>query len=390
VPAQKLTPAFVKGAAAEPGAERTIYWDTELPRFGLMVTSSGHRSYVIQYRADGVSRRATINAVLGLDGARKRARAILGEVAWGKDPVAERRKVVESKDNVLRSVCERYFALESRRGTLRTIAKRRATLERLVFPKLGTTQVDKIQRADINRLIDNIEHERGPAMADQTLALLRRILNWYAERSNNFVPPIVKREARAGDNERSRILNDDELRAIWSTPYAAPWGQLIKLLLFTAARRTEVSAMMWSELRDDLWVIPAARYKTGTEATLPLSAAAQEVLADIPHINECEFVFTTDGRRPVSGFSTFKLKFDIACGVKDWRLHDLRRTARSLMSRAGVAPDIAERCLGHAITGVRGVYDRHTYLDEMRQGFEALALQINQIVQTKGERRRLP
>jgi integrase len=150
---------------------------------------------------------------------------------------------------------------------------------------------------------------------------------------------------------------------------------MVKLLLLTAARRTEVSAMTWSELRDDLWVIPAARYKTGTEVTLPLSLAARAVLADIPRIDDCEFVFTTDGRSPVSGFSTFKLKFDIACGVKDWRLHDLRRTARSLMSRAGVAPDIAERCLGHAITGVRGVYDRHRYLDEMRKGFEALALQ---------------
>jgi integrase len=380
---QKLTPEFVKSATAKLGAERTVYWDTALPRFGLMVTSSGHRSYVVQYRTDGVSRRATIKAVLGLAGARKRASAILGEVEWGKDPVAEQRKVAESKDNALKSVCDRYFALESRRGKLRTIAKRQATLDRLVFPKLGATQIDKIQRADITNLIDDIEQERGLAMADQTLALLRRIFNWHAERSNNFVPPVVKSEARDGDNERDRILSDDELRAIWSAPFAAPWAQMIKLLLLTAARRTEVSAMTWSELRGDLWEIPAARYKTGKGAAFPLSVAAQEILAGIPRVNDCEFIFTTDGRSPVSGFSTFKLKFDAACGVKDWRLHDLRRTARSLMSRAGVAPDIAERCLGHAITGVRGVYDRHSYIGEMRQGFEALASQINQIVRAK-------
>jgi integrase len=78
------------------------------------------------------------------------------------------------------------------------------------------------------------------------------------------------------------------------------------------------------------------------------------------------------------------LKLDIACGAtsctQGWRLHDLRRTARSLMSRAGVNPDVAERCLGHAIGGVRGVYDRHKFVEEMRDAFEALATQIERIV----------
>jgi integrase len=113
---------------------------------------------------------------------------------------------------------------------------------------------------------------------------------------------------------------------------------------------------------------------------VPLLGAAGEVLDEVPRVQGCEFVFSTDGRRPISGFSTFKLRFDIACGVKDWRLHDLRRTARSLMSRAGIAPDIAERCLGHVIGGVRGVYDRHDYAAQMRHAFEALAALIERIV----------
>jgi integrase len=74
------------------------------------------------------------------------------------------------------------------------------------------------------------------------------------------------------------------------------------------------------------------------------------------------------------------MRFDAACGVKDWRIHDLRRTARSLLSRAGVNTDIAERCLGHVLPGVRGVYDRHHYLDEMQAAFEALATQINAVL----------
>jgi hypothetical protein len=107
---KKLTTAFTKTAAAEPGAERTVYWDEVLPGFGLMVTKAGHRSYVVQYRAQRASRRYTINAVLGLDDARKEARAILGNVARGGDPVAERRKA--GAKTTLRAVCERYLARE--------------------------------------------------------------------------------------------------------------------------------------------------------------------------------------------------------------------------------------------------------------------------------------
>ena len=98
-----------------------------------------------------------------------------------------------------------------------------------------------------------------------------------------------------------------------------------------------------------------------------------------------EFAFSTDARRPISGFSTFKLRFDITCGVAGWRFHDLRRTARSLMSRAGVNPDIAERCLGHVIPGVRGVYDRHRYEAEMLHAFEALAAQIDRTLNPPGD-----
>ena len=112
----------------------------------------------------------------------------------------------------------------------------------------------------------------------------------------------------------------------------------------------------------------------------PLSAAAQAELAKLPHIGKLGFVFTTGGDSPIGGFSKFKQRFDVACGVTGWTLHDLRRTARSLMSRAGVSSDHAERCLGHVMLGVRGTYDRHEYHEEKRHAFEALAAQIERIV----------
>jgi integrase len=87
-----------------------------------------------------------------------------------------------------------------------------------------------------------------------------------------------------------------------------------------------------------------------------------------------------DGAKPIGGFSKLKARLDVACGVSDWTLHDLRRTARSLLSRAGVASDIAEICLGHVLAGVRGTYDRHEYHAEKKRAFEALAAQVARIV----------
>jgi integrase len=139
--------------------------------------------------------------------------------------------------------------------------------------------------------------------------------------------------------------------------------------------------MTRSEVVGSTWTIPAERMKAGIEHVVPLSAMALEMLP-----SHSEVTFTTDGVKPLGGFGYFKRMFDQAVPLsKPWTLHDLRRTARSLMSRAGVSADIAERCLAHAIGGVRGVYDRHAYLEEKRAAFEALAGLVARIV-TGGER----
>jgi integrase len=123
-----------------------------------------------------------------------------------------------------------------------------------------------------------------------------------------------------------------------------------------------------------------SRYKTKLDHLVPLSAAAMAVLEQLPRIGRADFVFTVSGRVPISSFTQRKIAFDRACGVTGWTLHDLRRTARSLLSRAGIDADTAERCLGHVIGGVRGVYDRHEYREEKARAFEMLARQIGRII----------
>jgi integrase len=219
-------------------------------------------------------------------------------------------------------------------------------------------------------------------MAQAVLAVLSKIFNWHASRSDDFRSPIVRGMARVkpAEQARDRILTDDELRQVWrTTEREGIFGSLVQFLLLTGARRAEATGLQRSELDDaGNWTLPAARNKVKVELVRPLNKAARDVLARQVDIGP--FVFTYTGRRPIHSISLFKKRFDAACGVTGWTLHDLRRTARSLMSRAGVNADHAERCLGHVIAGVRGTYDRHDFRAEMAHAYEALAAQIERIV----------
>ncbi len=261
--------------------------------------------------------------------------------------------------------------------------------ERLVYPAIGDEPISTLKRSQIVRLLDKIQDGSGDRTADLALAYLRKVFNWHAGRSDDFRSPIVKGMGRYVGKERvgTRVLTDDEIRAIWQAtePDPTPFHALVRFLLLTAGRRNEVRELTWAEIDGSDWLLPAARNKTKVDLLRPLSAAAQAVIAGQPRIDDGPFVFTTTGTTPLS-LSKPKAAFDVACGVTGWRLHDLRRTARTLMSRAGVAPDTAERCLGHVIGGVRGVYDKHKYEQEMRQAFEALAAQIEHIVNPPGDR----
>jgi integrase len=148
--------------------------------------------------------------------------------------------------------------------------------------------------------------------------------------------------------------------------------------------------MRREELSNGDLIVPAERMKGKREHVVPLSPAAKAILDGMPQLGP--YVFTTGGKTPICGFSKLKTAFDAKVlaelreqdpevePLPNWTLHDLRRTARSLMSRAGTNTDIAERCLAHIIGGVRGVYDRYAYYKEKKHAFEALAALVERIV----------
>jgi integrase len=381
----KLTPKTVEHL--RPHARRVEIPDAQCAGLYLILQPSGHRSWAARYRANGKPVKLTLGSFpkLTLHDAREAAAAALKQVKLGNDPAKARQdakiKADAAKADTVTAVCEKYLTFEGRK--LRTVDQRISTLRRLVYPTIGERPIREVKRSEITTMLDKVEHKSGPRMADVCLATLRRIFHWHETRSDDWRSPIIRGMANRQntvEHRRSRVLDDNEIRRVWqATEDDTAFSALIRFLLLTSARRSEGAAMRWDEVdANGIWVLPSARSKTKVEVVRPLSKAAQAILAELPHIGD--HPFTSNAITPINNFSDPKKALDARSGVRDWRLHDLRRTARSLMSRAHVDRDIAERILGHSRGDLLERYDQHFPLDQMRDAVERLAAQIERIV----------
>ena len=371
--------------------------------FGVRVTAAGARSFILNYRLRGREHRFTIGAWpdwSALKAARE-ARTLRQRVDRGEDPLNDRAPLpaIKTVSNVLDDYVVRYVRNTDR--PLRSATHIESAFSRLVKPRIGKVGIYELRRSHIAEMLDRIEDQAGPVMADRTRAYLRKALSWYAERDDHFnlTAAFVRVEPRANpkDRARTRVLSDEEIRIVWPLlGEAGTFGALAKMLLLTAQRRDEVARMSHKEIgKDAIWTIPAERYKTKRPNHVPLSRAALTLVEQQPKLEDCDLVFPSRVKTPYSGFGKSKVALDKAVltamekrakkGAKvepipNWTLHDLRRTAKTLMVRAGARPDISERVLGHVIAGVEGTYDRHSYAEEKREALEKLAAMIERIL----------
>ena len=392
-PARVLTAIAV--AKLRPKSERFEVRDAGCRGLRVIVQPSGHKSFHLRYWNRGKGHNLALGPVLegapetvtapvlgaplSLSDARLLAVTVLREIKSGRDPSALKRTEAPGDDTVA-GVSTEYML---RVGPKLRRPKQREYDLSLINQSLGTRPIRDIKLSDLTRLHDHLVEAHGPAAAGRVIATWTTLASWHAGRTDDFSPPVIRRELKYKQVDRERVLTDDELRRVWraANAFEGPFGLYVKTLLLTAARRVEVSDMRRSEIDDaGVWTIPASRVKTKRDVTLPLSRAAQEIIASLPLVAPGDVIFTYDGARPIRGVQRLKRRLDQACGVTGWRLHDLRRTARTLLSRAGVNADVAERCLGHSLGGIRATYDKHLYLEEMRDAFERLAAQVEAIV----------
>ena len=407
---QKLSEETVKRLPVPGAGNRVTYFagaviqGAKTPRgFGVRVTAAGAKAFVLNYRLRGREYRFTIGAwpdwsVLK---AVREARNLRQRVDRGENPLEDRAPppAIKTVSTVLDEFITRY--VRNKEKPLRSADIIESAFNRLVKPRIGKVGVYELRRSHIAEMVDWIEDKAGPVMADKCRAYTRKALSWYAERDDQFnlTAAFVRVEPRANqkDRARTRVLSDDEIRIIWPVlDQAGTFGAMVKMLLLTAQRRDEVAHMSRNEVdKDGIWVIPAERYKTKRPNHVPLSKAALALIETQPELGDCDLIFPSRVKTPYSGFAKSKAKLDKALlatmnthaktgtrvdPLPNWTLHDLRRTAKTLMARAGVRPDISERVLGHVIAGVEGTYDRHSYAEEKRDALEKLASMIERIL----------
>lgn len=343
---------------------------------GVRVTANGSRAFILNYGIDGRERRITIGdtASWSIPEAVKRARELRKQIDRGTDPMRHQPPAPEVV--TVNAVLDKFLE----RTKIRRPENYASVFDRLVRPTLGAVPIGDLKRRHVVDLLDKVEDENGPVAATRCLAYLRSALNEWARRDETFVVPIVRGMARSSTAARARdhVLKDDEIRALWPA-FAGNFGASCRFMLLTAARRSEAAGMLWTELDGDTWIIPASRYKTARQHVLPLSAAALAIVEAQPRTGP--LVFPGQGGRHLSRGASNKSTLDKRVPeVTGWVLHDLRRTASSLMARAGVRPDIGERVLGHVIAGVAATYNRHSYLAEKKQALEQLAALVERIL----------
>lgn len=378
MPTMKLTKRQIDDL--QPGPKDVFYWDTDITGLAVKVTPAGKKIFLVQYRPGGrgtPTRKVTLGpyGTVTLHKARIEASKILGQRAEGRDPALERQQAKKrASSNQFADVAEEF--LEKHAAQNRTVDETARIIRRDVLPAWGKRSIHGITKRDVNDLLDVVSSRGSGVMANRLLATLRTLFNWCVSRGVISASPCAGIHAPHKETSRDRVLTDAELVSIIEAArkIGGPFCGIVQMLVLTGQRRNEVSETTWDELDIDksLWTIPAPRTKNGKAHDIHLSGPAMAVISNMPHAGN--FVFTSNGTTPFSGFSKSKKRLDDISGITDWRLHDIRRTVTTGMAMLGIAPHIVDKILNHqsgTISGVAAIYQRHEFRDEREVALDA-------------------
>jgi integrase len=391
------------------GKRDAIFFDDTLKGFGYRLREGADgrvlKSWIVQYRRAGASRRMLLGDanVLNAEAARAKAKKALGDVWKDIDPQAAKveRRV---KDKVtMRTIIDQYIADKTRpeRPEWRPQTKRDNAryLTGDYFKPLHGLPIDKIGRRDVATRLIAIKNAHSAIVAHAARSKLSAFFSWTMRQGLRDDNPVIGTDAGNGNGNgkpRERVLSDAELAAIWRGCNGSDHGKIIRLLILLGARRQEIGGMAWSELNLDApqrtWTLPAERSKNRNAHTLPLMPAALDIIKSVPRLVERDQLF---GSRSAGGFQKWDLGkrgLDERSGVTEWTVHDIRRTVATRMADIKIAPHIIEEILNHRgghRAGVAGVYNRSSYSNEVRTALVMWSDHIRTLVEG-GKRKIVP
>jgi integrase len=382
-----LTDISIKTKLAKFTDKRIEHPDGKVGGLYLIQQPSGAASWALRYRANGKPTKLTLGnyPTITLADARRRAREALGEVAGGKDPAVAKKaaraalKAAETPQDTVGAFAATFLRRRVREKCgPRWAAETERLLKVEILPKLGDVPLSDLKRARIHDFLDPIK-DRAPIVANRVLAVLKSICSFAVDRGLIDVSPLAGMKLPSEEKSRDRVLTDDELARIWKAADSlrAGYGPAVRMLMLTGQRLGEVSGMRRSEIAGDTWTLPGSRTKNGLAHTIPLTPQA---LALLPSESG------DGGDRmfgPLLNWGRAKAALDAACGVKGWRLHDLRRSFATNFQRLGIRLEVTEAVLSHvggSRAGVVGIYQRHDWASEKRQALDAWARRLDAII----------
>jgi integrase len=393
----KLTAATLQKLKLPVGAADKIFFDDGLSGFGLRVRDGGKRTWIAQYRVGTKQRRVTLGTVDNLDpqAARQRAKDVLSKVHLGGDPQAEKAERRAQASVTVGVMVERYLA---ERAAKRLKPRSFEEVERHLkkhWSALSGLPIRSVTRGDVAAQLGRIAKDNGPFASNRARAALSAFFSWAIGEGLVDATPVLGTNKATEEISRDRVLNGEELAAIWKEAGGGDYGAIVGLLILTGQRREEVGGMLWSEIDLDkrVWRIDAERTKNGLAHDVPLSSPAIEILRKRERSGRALVFGSREG--PFQGWSNAKSALDRrvltklremgANGApKPWRLHDIRRTVATRMADLGVQPHVIEAVLNHISgrkAGVAGVYNRATYAAEKRQALDLWGAHVESLAE---------
>jgi integrase len=382
----KLTQRNIGTITVPPGKSEVIAFDDDIPGFGLRVYAGGSATFIFQYRIGAVQRRMKLGSAkaISVQDARKTASQLHGRVCLGQDPANEKAEARASVAETFGAILRPYLVRKQSELKARSFEECQRHL--MVHGKpLHGLQLAAIDKRRVANLLSGLATNSGPNLANSVRSSLSSFFGWAMREGMASENPVVNTNKAVTGGARERVLDDSELRLIWTALAEDAYGDILRLLALTAAGRDEIGALSWGEVNFDKGVIelPASRTKNSRVFAIPLSDPAVAILRARPRLGGSEHVFTS-GPNGFKGWSNYKINLDARIGsIAPWRLHDLRRTAATRMAELDVQPHTIEAVLNHVSghkAGVAGIYNRATYETEKRRALNLWAEALNGIV----------
>jgi len=410
----KLTATTISSAQLAGKSER-IFFDDELPGFGLRIREGGSRTFIYQYQLGTKQRRMSLGVATetNVNSIRKIAEKLHARVRLGEDPATTKAQTKAAAVHTFKAVAEEYLQHHKPGWRPRTYVNTARNL--LSYAKaLHQLQLGKIIRADIAAVHASVTRSAGAPSANRVRASLSGLFTWAIENGRVESNPVIN-SPRHEEASRDRVLTPVELRLIWNSLEDNDYGAIIKLVALTGQRPGEIAGLRWSQIHNESIVLEGGDATGGTknhrDHVIPLSEPAKQIIASQKRRDGRDLAFGR-GENKFSGWMNCKQRINdritAATGriPKDWRPHDLRRTFstligggldehdlekltgrdRKLASGLGIAPHVVEAILNHISghkSGVAGTYNRSTYAAEKRRALEQWTQHLLDIVEDR-------